>query len=327
MEPKFLKTLTILKGEYMKTILITGGAGFIGSHLCKKLSLNNYIICLDNLFTGKIENIYGIPNVNIEFIRHDVIEPIMLEVDEIYHLACPASPIHYQFNPIKTIKTNILGTMNMLGLAKRIKARIVFTSTSEIYGNPLIHPQTEDYFGNVNNIGTRSCYDEGKRVAETLCMDYHREHNVNIGIARLFNSYGPNLSPNDGRVVSNFINQALDNKDITVYGTGDQTRSFCYIDDMVNGLISLMESGKTGPYNLGNPDERTIFEIAELIISLVNSNSKIVFSDLPSDDPAKRKPDITKAKNDLNWEPVVPLEKGLNETIDYFYNLKKYKKS
>jgi len=301
----------------MKTILVTGGAGFIGSHLCAKLALNNHVICLDNLFTGNLKNI---PN-NVEFIRHDVIIPIWLEVDEIYHLACPASPIHYQYNPIKTIKTSVLGTINMLGLAKRTKARFVMASTSEIYGDPLEHPQKEEYFGNVNTLGNRSCYDEGKRVAETLCMDYHRENNVNVGIARIFNCYGTNMNKDDGRVISNFITQALDNKDITIYGDGLQTRSFCYVDDMVNGLISLMESGKTGPYNLGNPDERTILEIAQLIINKINTKSQIVFSDLPADDPMKRKPDITKAKMDLNWEPIVSLNDGLDLTIDYFKTL------
>jgi len=305
----------------MKTILVTGGAGFIGSHLCRKLSSDNHVICLDNLFTGSLDNI---KNIKTEFIRHDVIEKIVLEVDEIYHLACPASPVHYQSNPIKTIKTSVLGTINMLGLAKRVKARLVLASTSEIYGDPLIHPQTENYFGNCNPIGYRSNYDEGKRIAETLCMDYHREHNVNIGIARIFNTFGPRLAKNDGRVISNFITQALENKDITVYGSGQQTRSFCYVNDMVNGLIKLMESGKTGPYNLGNPDERTILDIAKIIISMIDTESKIIFSDLPSDDPTKRKPDITKAINDLDWHPTISLEEGLKHTITYFENLNRY---
>ena len=246
----------------------------------------------------------------------------MLEVDEIYHLACPASPIHYQYNPIKTIKTSILGTMNMLGLAKRVKARIVFTSTSEVYGDPMVHPQVETYFGNVNPIGIRSCYDEGKRVAETLCMDYHRENNVNIGIARVFNTFGPAMSKDDGRVISNFIVQALNNEDITIYGDGSQTRSFCYVDDTVDGLIKLMESGKVGPYNLGNPQEKTILETAKNILDKIDysygSTSKIVFKELPQDDPTRRKPDITKANKDLNWFPNVDFDYGLNKTIQYF---------
>jgi len=300
----------------MKTILVTGGAGFIGSHLCKKLTEdeNNHVICLDNLFTGSLKNI---ENLKVEFIRHDVIEPILLEVDEIYHLACPASPVHYQHNRIKTVKTNVLGTINMLGLAKRTGARIFLASTSEIYGNPLVHPQTEDYFGNVNTIGPRSCYDEGKRIAETLCMDYHREHNVNICIARIFNTYGPNMAANDGRVVSNFIVQALNGEDITIYGDGSQTRSFCYVSDLVDGIVTIMASNQTGPFNLGNPTEITVLEIAEKIREMINVTSKIVYKDLPQDDPIKRKPDISKMRQ-LNWEPKVELYDGLSETIDYF---------
>lgn len=304
-----------------KTILVTGGAGFIGSNLVKRLLCDgkNHIIVLDNLFTGNLDNIKGL---DVEFIRHDIIDPIKLEVDEIYHLACPASPVHYQYNAIKTIKTSVLGTINMLGLAKRVKARLVFSSTSEVYGDPKIHPQVEDYFGNVNPIGLRACYDEGKRVAETLCMDYYREHNVDIGIARIFNTYGPNINANDGRVISNFIVQALNNENITIYGDGSQTRSFCYVDDMVDGLMKLMESGSIGPYNLGNPQEKTILETANEILKNIRrmglvSSSQIEFKSLPQDDPTKRKPDITKAKQDLNWNPKVDFEEGLEKTILY----------
>ena len=304
----------------MKTILVTGGAGFIGSHLCAKLiDLGNYVICIDNLYTGTLDNIRELmSNENFEFIRHDVIEKKIIEVDEIYHLACPASPIHYQFNPIKTIKTNILGTMNMLGIAKRIKCKILLTSTSEVYGDPLKHPQSEDYFGNVNTIGIRSCYDEGKRVAETLMMDYHREHNVDIRIARIFNTFGPNMNPNDGRVVSNFINQALKNEDITIYGDGTQTRCLCYVEDMVNGLISLMNSEYKYPVNLGSNLELSVNQIAQKIISLTNSDSQIIFKPLPSDDPKRRCPDLTKSKNILNWEAKTSLETSLLNTINYY---------
>ena len=304
----------------MKTILVTGGAGFIGSHLCAKLiDLGNYVICIDNLYTGTLDNIRELmSNENFEFIRHDVIEKKIIEVDEIYHLACPASPIHYQFNPIKTIKTNILGTMNMLGIAKRIKCKILLTSTSEVYGDPLKHPQSEDYLGNVNTIGIRSCYDEGKRVAETLMMDYHREHNVDIRIARIFNTFGPNMNPNDGRVVSNFINQALKNEDITIYGDGTQTRCLCYVEDMVNGLISLMNSEYKYPVNLGSNLELSVNQIAQKIISLTNSDSQIIFKPLPSDDPKRRCPDLTKSKNILNWEAKTSLETSLLNTINYY---------
>ena len=299
-----------------KTILITGGAGFIGSHLARKLSKDNHVIILDNLFTGSKGNI---KDLDVEFIRHDVIKEIYLEVDQIYHLACPASPIHYQSNPIKTVKTNVMGTLNMLGLAKRTKARLVFTSTSEIYGNPLQHPQTEQYFGNVNPIGLRSCYDEGKRAAETLCFNYHREHNVDIGVARIFNTYGPQMALNDGRVISNFIVQSLKKDNITIYGDGSQTRSFCYVDDMVDALISLMESGLVGPFNLGNPKEKTVLEVALDVLEKTNNDvSEIKFVDLPSDDPIKRKPDITLAKKHLNWEPKIDYQEGLEKTIEYF---------
>ncbi|VVU95005.1 GDP-mannose 4,6 dehydratase [seawater metagenome] len=307
-------------------ILITGGTGFIGSHLCEKLlKLNHYIICLDNNFTGSLDNIQHLrDNKNFEFIRHDIIDPIKLEVDQIYHLACPASPKDYQYNSIKTIKTNFLGTLNMLGLAKRTKARILLSSTSEIYGNPNISPQPEEYWGNVNPIGERSCYDEGKRIAETLMIEYNRNCNVDIRIARIFNTYGPKLNKNDGRVVSNFINQALENKDITIYGDGSQTRSFCYIDDQVNGLINLMNSNYKLPVNIGNPQEITILTLSSKIIELTKSNSKLIFEDLPQDDPTNRKPDITKAKNILNWEPKVDLKEGLEKTIEYFKNIKEY---
>ena len=304
-------------------ILITGGCGFIGSHLCKKLiDKGHYIICLDNLYTGSIKNIRELmDNPNFEFIRHDVIEKKLLEVDQIYHLACAASPFYYQANPIKTLKTNILGTLNMLGLAKRVKARILLTSTSEVYGDPLEHTQKESYLGNVNTIGIRSCYDEGKRAAETLMSDYHREHNVDIRIARIFNTYGPNMDIKDGRVICNFITQALANKDITIYGDGTQTRSICYVDDMVDGLISLMNcDGYHKPVNLGNNVELTINEIANLIKKYTNSSSKIVFMELPKDDPKKRCPDLTISKQILNWEPIISIEKGLKESIKWFKN-------
>ncbi len=305
----------------MKRILVTGGAGFIGSHLCKKLlEQNNQVICLDNFFTGRksnIESLYN--NKNFELIRHDIIEPILLEVDQIYNLACPASPVHYQHNPIKTIKTNVIGMLNMLGLAKRVKARILQASTSEVYGDPEIHPQVETYNGNVNPIGIRSCYDEGKRVAETLCFDYHRQENVDIRVIRIFNTYGANMLENDGRVVSNFIVQALRGQDITIYGSGSQTRSFCYVDDLVSGMILMMENDSfIGPVNLGRPEEYTMIYLAEKIKHLTNSNSKIVFKELPQDDPSRRKPDIYLAQSKLNWNPITPLEDGLIKTIEYF---------
>jgi UDP-glucuronate decarboxylase len=301
-------------------ILVTGGSGFIGSNLCRKLlKQNNRVICLDNCFSSSKENIIDLlDNPNFEFIRHDIIEKIILEVDQIYHLACPASPKNYQYNSIKTIKTNVMGTLNMLGLAKRVNAKILLSSTSEIYGNPEISPQVEEYWGNINPIGIRSCYDEGKRVAETLMMEYHRNHNVNIRIARIFNTYGPYLASNDGRVVSNFIVQALKGEDITIYGKGTQTRSFCYIDDLVDGLIKLMENESIGPINLGNPNEITISQLAENIIKLTDTKSKIVYYDLPQDDPERRNPDITKAKTILKWEPKVNLKTGLESTINYF---------
>lgn len=305
-------------------ILITGGTGFIGNHLCRRLlQEGHYIICLDNNFTGSMKNIQDLINhPNFEFIRHDITESILLEVDQIYHLACPASPKAYQYNSIKTIKTNIIGTMNALGIAKRTKARILLTSTSEVYGDPQISPQVEEYWGNVNPIGIRSCYDEGKRVAETLMMEYHRNHNVDIRIARIFNTYGPKMDKNDGRVVSNFINQCLENKDITIYGEGLQTRSFCYVDDTVDGLIKLMNQTNTiGPVNLGNPYELTIKELALILLEKIETKSKIIYEDLPSDDPMKRQPCIKKAKKYLEWEPKIGLEEGLDKAIEYFKNL------
>jgi UDP-glucuronate decarboxylase len=309
----------------MKKILITGGSGFIGNHLCRRLlAEGHYVICLDNNFTGAIENIQDLrDNPNFEFIRHDIILPIYLEVDEIYHLACPASPQSYQINGIKTIKTNIMGTIHALGIAKRTNARILLTSTSEVYGDPTETPQREEYWGHVNPIGIRACYDEGKRVAETLMMEYHRNHGVDIRIARIFNTYGPRMNPDDGRVVSNFMNQCIKNKDITIYGTGKQTRSFCYVDDLVDGLIKLMATeGVKGPVNLGNPDERTILELAKTVLTFFpGSTSTIVFKELPLDDPLKRQPDITKAKGNLGWEPIVSLEAGLAKTKSYFESL------
>ena len=305
-------------------ILITGGTGFIGNHLCRKLvSEGHYVICMDNNFTGSMDNIKDLMDKNnFEFIRHDITLPIYLEIDQIYHLACPASPKAYQYNSIKTIKTNILGTMNALGIAKRVKAKILLTSTSEIYGDPKISPQVEEYWGNVNPIGIRSCYDEGKRVSETLMMEYHKNHKVDIRIARIFNTYGPNMDKNDGRVVSNFINQVLDGKDITIYGEGNQTRSFCYVSDMVEGLIKLMNNNEIGPINLGNPNEITIKDLAEKILKMSESNSKLVFKDLPKDDPMKRKPDISKANKYLGWKPEIDLEIGLIKTFNYFKELK-----
>jgi UDP-glucuronate decarboxylase len=302
-------------------ILITGAAGFIGSHICDRLIKNgDDVICLDNFFTGNKNNIrHLIGNPNFELIRHDVIEPILLEVDQIYHFACPASPVHYQYNAVKTIKTSVMGTINMLGLAKRVKARILLASTSEVYGDPKIHPQTEDYWGNVNPIGIRSCYDEGKRVAETLMMDYHRQNNVDIKIIRIFNTYGPRMAVNDGRVVSNFIMQALKGEDITLYGDGSQTRSFQYVDDLVEGAMRMMNSENfIGPVNIGNPVEFTILELAQKIIALTKSNSKIITKPLPSDDPTRRKPSIELAMQKLNWQPKTNIDLGLVKTIEYF---------
>ena len=307
--------------EIMKTILVTGGAGFIGSHLCEALlKQGHYVICLDNFFTGRKENIKHLMDFdNFELIRHDIIDPIKLEVDEIYNLACPASPFHYQYNPIKTIKTSFLGTMNMLGLAKRVKAKILQASTSEVYGDPLVHPQPESYRGNVNPIGPRACYDEGKRAAETLCFDYHRQHKVDIRVVRIFNTYGPNMQINDGRVVSNFIVQALKNEDITVYGDGKQTRSFCYVSDLVRGMIDFMNQEQhLGPINLGNDGEFTILELAKKVIQLTHSKSKITFKPLPEDDPLQRKPDLSLARKLINYEPKIKLEEGLIKTIEYF---------
>lgn len=305
-----------------KRILVTGGAGFIGSHLCKRLvEEDNDVICLDNFFTGSKGNIEGLIDYhNFELVRHDVTEPILLEVDQIYNLACPASPVHYQYNPVKTIKTSVIGATNMLGLAKRVHARILQASTSEVYGNPTVHPQPEEYWGNVNPIGIRSCYDEGKRVAETLFFDYHRQNDVDIKVIRIFNTYGPNMNANDGRVVSNFIVQALKGEDITVYGEGTQTRSFCYVDDLVEGMIRMMNSrnGFTGPVNLGNPCEFTMLELAEKVIDLTGSKSKIIYKDLPADDPTQRKPVIDIAKKEFDWEPTIALDEGLKRTIGYF---------
>jgi UDP-glucuronate decarboxylase len=303
-------------------ILVTGGAGFIGSHLCERLLGEGHdVICLDNFFTGSKNNIIHLmDNHRFEVVRHDIIQPILLEVDRIYNLACPASPIHYQYNPVKTTKTSVMGTINMLGLAKRVKARILQASTSEVYGDPQVHPQTEEYWGNVNPIGIRSCYDEGKRVAETLMMDYHRQNNVDIRIIRIFNTYGPRMAENDGRVVSNFILQALRNQDITVYGDGSQTRSFCFVSDLVEGMIRMMENDKgfIGPVNLGNPGEFTMVELAGKVISLTGSSSKIVFAELPQDDPKQRQPDIRIARKMLGWEPTVQLDEGLRTVAAYF---------
>ena len=306
----------------MKKILVTGGAGFIGSHLCKKLlDEGNDVLCIDNYFTGTKKNISNLfKSTYFEAIRHDICFPLYVEVDEIYNLACPASPIHYQHDPVQTTKTTVHGAINMLGLAKRINARILQASTSEVYGDPDVHPQVESYWGNVNPIGPRSCYDEGKRCAETLFFDYNRQHDLDIKVVRIFNTYGPNMHPNDGRVVSNFIMQALTNEDITVYGNGEQTRSFCYIDDLVSGMMKMMSSEKTttGPINLGNPVEFKIIELAQMIIKLTNSKSKIINKGLPIDDPVRRKPDISKAKKYLDWEPRVDVIDGLKETIAYF---------
>lgn len=305
-----------------KRILVSGGAGFIGSHLCERLLKDgNEVVCMDNFFTGDKSNIvHLLQNPYFELVRHDVTEPFLAEVDEIYNLACPASPVHYQYNPIKTIKTSVMGAINMLGLAKRVNARILQASTSEVYGDPKVHPQQEGYWGNVNPIGIRSCYDEGKRCAETLFMDYHRQHHIAIKIVRIFNTYGPRMHPQDGRVVSNFIMQALQHKDITIYGEGNQTRSFQYVDDLVEGMIRMMATEKSfiGPVNIGNPNEFTILQLAEQVILQTGSKSKIKFLPLPQDDPQQRKPDIELAKKSLGWNPTVQLEEGLSKTIAYF---------
>ncbi len=301
-------------------ILVTGGAGFIGSHLIDRLmKAEHEVLCLDNFYTGDKSNIrQWVNHPNFELIRHDVTEPIRLEVDQIYHLACPASPVHYQFNPIKTVKTNVLGTINMLGLAKRVKARLLMASTSEVYGDPEVHPQPEEYWGKVNCTGIRSCYDEGKRISETLCFDYYREHQVDIRVARIFNTYGPRMLENDGRVVSNFIVQALRGIPLTVYGDGSQTRSFCYVWDLVEGLMRLMNGDQIGPINLGNPGEYTILQLAQIIQEMVNPDAELIHKPLPQDDPKQRQPDITKAKTYLAWEPTVPLLEGLKLTVEDF---------
>lgn len=305
-----------------KRVLVTGGAGFLGSHLCDRLVGEGHdVLCLDNFFTGTRDNItHLLGKPNFEVIRHDLVQPIFLEVDEIYNLACPASPIHYQYNPVKTIKTSVMGAIHMLGLAKRVNAKILQASTSEVYGDPTVHPQEEKYWGHVNPIGLRSCYDEGKRCAETLFFDYHRQNKVNIRVVRIFNTYGPRMHPNDGRVVSNFITQALSNRDITIYGDGSQTRSFCYVDDLIDGLIVMMNGPDAfaGPVNMGNPQETRILSLAKMIIRMTGSRSKVVFEDLPGDDPARRCPDISLAKEKLGWNPGIPLEQGLAKTIDYF---------
>jgi UDP-glucuronate decarboxylase len=305
----------------MRRILVTGGAGFLGSHLCERLLAGgNDVVCIDNFFSGSKDNIRHLSiHTYFELIRHDVIHPLFIEVDRIFHLACPASPIHYQHNPIKTVKTNVMGTINMLGLAKRIKARILLTSTSEVYGDAQVHPQNEGYWGNVNPIGLRSCYDEGKRVAETLMMDYHRQNRVDIRIARIFNTYGPRMAVDDGRVVSNFIVQALKGEDLTIYGKGTQTRSFCYVSDLIEALVRAMDSeGFPGPMNIGNPLEFTVLELAETVLKLTRSKSRIVYKPLPPDDPVRRCPDISLAKSALGWEPKIGLEEGLGKTIGYF---------
>jgi UDP-glucuronate decarboxylase len=304
-------------------VLVTGGAGFIGSHLCEHLLNHDYdVICLDNFFTGNKDNIIHLmDNHHFELIRHDLTQPILIEIDQIFHFACPASPIYYQYNPVKTIKTNVMGTINMLGIAKRVKARIMLASTSEVYGDPTVHPQKETYWGNVNCIGIRSCYDEGKRVAETLMMDYYRQNKVDIKIVRIFNTYGERMAINDGRVISNFIVQALKGEDLTVYGEGKQTRSFQYIDDLINGVIKMMKVDNfTGPVNLGNPEEYTIIALAKIIKELTGSKSKIIYKSLPDDDPLKRKPDIILAKEKLGWDPKTSLKTGLVKTIEYFNN-------
>lgn len=315
-----------MKNElYNKTILVTGGAGFVGSHLCDRLvHMGHDVICVDNFFTGDKRNIrHLLGHPNFEMLRHDITIPLYVEVDEIYNLACPASPIHYQHDPVQTIKTSVHGPINMLGLAKRVGAKIMQASTSEVYGDPHMHPQKETYWGNVNPIGLRSCYDEGKRCAETLFFDYHRQHNLRIKVARIFNTYGPRMHPDDGRVVSNFIIQALQGSPITIYGDGSQSRSFCYVDELVSAFIKLMDTADefTGPVNLGNPNEFTIRELAEKVIELTGSSSKLIYKDLPHDDPKQRQPDITIARTELNWEPKVQLTEGLGKTISYFEEL------
>jgi UDP-glucuronate decarboxylase len=315
-----------MKEKYSKMrIMVTGGSGFLGSHLCEKLlESGNEVICVDNLYTGQKRNIYHLlNNPSFEFIRHDVCFPLYIEVDQIYNLACPASPIHYQSDPVQTTKTSVHGAINMLGLAKRLKIPIFQASTSEVYGSPNIHPQTEDYWGNVNPIGIRACYDEGKRCAETLFFDYHRQHNLKIKVARIFNTYGPRMHPHDGRVVSNFIVQALRNDDITIYGDGSQTRSFCYVDDLIDAIIKIMNSSDsiTGPINIGNPSEITMLELAKIVIRSTNSKSKLVYRELPSDDPLQRRPDISKAQHLLGWEPKIAIEQGIGEAINYFQKL------
>ena len=311
----------------MKRILVTGGAGFLGSHLCERLlNEGNEVLCVDNLFTGRKSNIHHLlDNKNFEFLRHDVTFPLFVEVDEIYNLACPASPVHYQFDPVQTTKTSVIGAINMLGLAKRLKIKILQASTSEVYGDPEIHPQPESYKGSVSTTGIRACYDEGKRCAETLFFDYHRQHKVAIKVMRIFNTYGPRMHPNDGRVVSNFIVQALKGQDITIFGDGRQTRSFCYVDDNIEGMYRLMNSrdGFTGPVNIGNPGEFTMLELAEMVIEMTGSKSKLIFLPLPQDDPMQRKPVIELAKKELNWEPTVDLRTGLGKTIEYFDQLLK----
>jgi UDP-glucuronate decarboxylase len=312
-----------MKGEKMKQlrILVTGGAGFLGSHLCERLVKEGHdVICLDNYFTGRKKNVEHLMDYhNFELMRHDITMPVFVEVDQIYNLACPASPVHYQYNAVKTIKTSVMGAINVLGLAKRVKARVLQASTSEVYGDPIEHPQKETYWGHVNPIGIRSCYDEGKRVAETLFFDYHRMNKVDIRVMRIFNTYGPRMHPNDGRVVSNFIVQALKGNDITIYGDGSQTRSFCYCADLLEGMVRLMNTDNfIGPVNIGNPSEFTIKELAEKVIRLTGSTSKLIFQPLPSDDPKQRQPDITVAKEKLKWEPTIPLETGLQKTIEYF---------
>ena len=309
------------RNSKLMRILVTGGAGFIGSHLCERLLADGHdVLCLDNFFTGRRVNIIKLlDNHRFELIRHDVIQPILLEVEQIYNLACPASPIHYQYNPVKTVKTSVMGMINMLGLAKRVRARILQASTSEVYGDPLVHPQPEEYWGNVNPIGLRSCYDEGKRIAETLMMDYHRQNHVDTRIARIFNTYGPRMLENDGRVVSNFIVQALGGKPLTLYGAGDQTRSFCYVDDLVEALIRLMNVDEVhDPVNLGNPGEFTIKELAEEVVKVCGSNSGVEYLPLPQDDPKQRKPDISRAQKLLDWNPTIPLNEGLQKTVAYF---------
>jgi UDP-glucuronate decarboxylase len=325
LEYRITQSPTVEHNRMKNRILVTGGAGFLGSHLCERLlAEGNEVICADNYFTGSKENVaHLLSNPYFELIRHDVTFPLYIEVDQIYNLACPASPVHYQHDPVQTTKTSVHGAINMLGLAKRVKARIFQASTSEVYGDPEVHPQPEEYWGRVNPIGIRSCYDEGKRCAETLFFDYYRQHNLDIKVARIFNTYGPRMHPNDGRVVSNFIVQALKGRDITIFGDGSQTRSFCYVDDLIEGFVRLMntEPGFTGPVNLGNPGEFTMLELAEKVIELTGSSSKLTFMPLPQDDPRQRQPNIELAKSKLGWEPRVNLENGLKKTIDYFKNL------